>query len=214
MNALVLAIPVLEAGVVFAQVASTPAVFDMAGGVTVANQMTNVMAVGQSHAGVSRNGRLVNYGGFIQSLLLKPRMDHDGDGLPDEVDLDNDNDSLEDSVEIDGSMFSPPIATGVNDPDSDDDGMVDGAEWIADTNPTNPASVLVITGLGRQEEGIRVEWAGGIGARQYLLRKHSLTSMEAWTAIFTNEPPTAVAANYVDQVTNAASFYRIQAERP
>jgi hypothetical protein len=177
--------------------------------------LTNVAASGQSCTAVSRNGQIINYAGFIQSLSLMPSRDHDMDGFYDEIDLDNDNDGLEDQAEILGNSFSPYIPTGVNNPDTDADGMNDWAEWTADTNPTNNASLLMITEIKKQGAGMQVAWSGGVNARQYLLRSESLTSRpDAWEAIFTNQPPTLVSTNMVDITTNKTFFYKIKAERP
>jgi hypothetical protein len=144
-----------------------------------------------------------------------PSLDHDNDGFYDEIDFDNDNDGLEDLAEILGNSFNPYIPTGVNNPDTDGDGMKDGAEWTADTNPTNKSSVLTITDIKWQGTGMQVTWSGGVNARQYLLRKASLTSgPDMWEAIFTNQPPTLTTINMVDITTNKMFFYKIRAERP
>jgi hypothetical protein len=177
--------------------------------------LTNVAASGQSCTAVSRNGQIVNYAGFIQSLTLMPSLDHDKDGFYDEIDLDNDNDGLEDLTETLGNSFSPSIPTGVNNPDTDADGMNDGAEWMSDTNPTNKSSVLMITDIKWQGAGMQVTWSGGVNARQYLLRKASLTSLpDVWEAIFTNQPPTLTSTTMVDISTNKMFFYKIRVERP
>lgn len=177
--------------------------------------LTNVAASGQSCTAVSRNGQIVNYAGFIQSLSLMPSLNHDMDKFYDEIDLDNDGDGLEDQAEILGNSFSPYIPTVVNNSDTDADGMNDGAEWTADTNPTNNSSLLMITDLKRQGAGMQVTWSGGVNARQYLLRKASLTSgPDAWEAIFTNQPPTLTSTTVVDITTNKMFFYKIRAERP
>lgn len=177
--------------------------------------VTNLAASGQSCTAVSRNGQVINYAGFIQSLALMPSLDHDKDGFYDEIDFDNDNDGLEDLPEILGNSFSPYIPTNVNNPDTDVDGMNDGAEWTSDTNPTNKSSVLTITDIKWQGAGIQVTWSGGVNARQYILRSESLTSRpDAWESIFTNQPPTLTSTSIVDITTNKMLFYKIKVERP
>ncbi len=59
--------------------------------------------------------------------LFVPKLDNDGDGIPDDEDKDDDNDGVLDENE-------PVLDTDPNDPDSDDDGCLDGD----DDFPTNP----------------------------------------------------------------------------
>jgi len=99
--------------------------------------------------------------------------------------------------------------------DADGDGTPSYEEWAADTIPTSKHSVLVVTGIGPTNGGMRVDWKGGTQAWQFLECRHSLFStVEQWNAILTNRPLTAPATNYVD--TNepiTTRFYRIRAIR-
>jgi len=99
--------------------------------------------------------------------------------------------------------------------DTDGDGMPAWAEFIADTIPTNAASVLRISDLSTRQGGARVGWMGGVEARQFLERRRNLDGeAPPWTAIFTNDPPTTPATNFTDlSATNRTGFYRIRAER-
>ena len=97
--------------------------------------------------------------------------------------------------------------------DTDGDGLFAWQEYKADTNPTNAASVLAITGIQPDAGGMRIDWQGGEQARQYIDYTTSLPS-NVWTAIYTNEPLTAPANTLVD--SNAVAnpgFYRIRAGR-
>ena len=100
--------------------------------------------------------------------------------------------------------------------DGDGDGHNTLQEYLADTVPTNGASVLLITDISTNAGGNRIDWQGGVLVTQFVERCDSLTDTGAtWTAIVTNNPPTPVTTNYVDvTVTNAAGFYRIRATRP
>jgi hypothetical protein len=86
---------------------------------------------------------------------------------------------------------------------------------VADTNPTNAASVLKITGIHLDPGGIRIDWQGGKQARQYLEYTTNLLSTNGWIAIYTNEPPTS-RTNSVVNGDDAGStlYYRVRVERP
>jgi len=89
-------------------------------------------------------------------------------------------------------------------------------KYLADLNPTNPASVLEVTGVQWLPQGIKVDWQGGQWARQYLESRQDLANTnESWMPVFTNLPPTASATNVTVNVgtTNKAGFYRIRVER-
>ena len=96
--------------------------------------------------------------------------------------------------------------------DFDDDGISNLAEYLADTNPTNAASRLEVTGLSMVSNAVRLTWTGGSNAWQYLECSGNLVSNQ-WNVIYTNIPPTAVTN--VAILTGAASqqFYRIRAGR-
>jgi hypothetical protein len=87
-------------------------------------------------------------------------------------------------------------------------------EYIADTNPTNANSNLRVLSSQVVSNGLRLTWAGGSQARQYLQRSPSMAATSVWINLFTNQPPTAVTNSFVDTAwTNKVFFYRIKAER-
>ena len=116
-----------------------------------------------------------------------------------------------DQPEIDIGAYEHASLTA----DTDSDGQADADEIIADTDPTDINSLLTILNISLTNGWNRVEWQGGVKARQFVEFKEDLVSTtEQWTAIFTNNPPTAVVTNIVDTgATNAAAFYRIKAEK-
>ena len=104
------------------------------------------------------------------------------------------------------------LGTDPENDDTDADGLGDGAETMADTNPTDEHSVLIVDEVELSETGIRVDWRGGVSVTQVLESISDLTSAATpWTSIFTNLPPTPVTNSAVDPDTNTERrFYRIR----
>jgi YD repeat-containing protein len=99
--------------------------------------------------------------------------------------------------------------------DYDGDGVSNYAEYIADTDPTDPNSYLQITSAQVSTNGVQINWSGGSQAWQYLQRISSVGGTNTWVNIQTVQPPTAVNGSYTDApTTNKASFYRIRVQRP
>jgi hypothetical protein len=86
--------------------------------------------------------------------------------------------------------------------------------YTADLNPTNAASRLAIINLNTVGSDIRLTWAGGVNAWQYLQCSPTLPAVQ-WTTIFTNTPPTAVTNSVIHTgaTTGTNLFYRIKALR-
>ena len=126
---------------------------------------------------------------------------------------DRDGDSIPDDWEIRYGLSPTNAADAAQDWDSD--GMSNLQEYLADTIPTNRASVLRITGIAWSNGLPRIQWQGGISATQYLERRSFLGGTGSWTAIDVNLPPTPVTNTFVD--TNAlggnGAFYRLRAVR-
>jgi len=96
--------------------------------------------------------------------------------------------------------------------DFDDDGISNLAEYLADTNPTNAASRLEVTGLSMVSNAVRVTWTGGSNAWQYLECSGNLVSNQ-WNVIYTNIPPTAATNVVIHPGAASQQFYRIRAGR-
>lgn len=113
-----------------------------------------------------------------------------------------------------GLTNSSPAVEELN--DHDGDGVPAWEEYVADTDPTNTASVLAFTGLRVEGTSVRLDWKGGQWARQYLdVRTNPLSPVAPWTCIFTNaELPTSVANfTIVTNTLQPMRFFRIRAER-
>lgn len=153
---------------------------------------------------------------------INPFADTDGDGLTDtnEIDTigtspikaDTDGDQMPDGWEVDNTL-DPLVDDADQDPDFDT--MNNGGEYVADTDPHDPQSVLSLINVAAEYGGIRVDWKGGRDAWQILECRSDLTSTaEQWTAIFGVPPPTPMTNAIIDLgVTNRTLFYRIRAER-
>jgi hypothetical protein len=103
------------------------------------------------------------YTGFGRLRMVIPAtlpaldgLDSDGDGLSDALevvvgtdplDVDSDNDSLTDYQEVawddDDTAYSAGLDTSPLNPDTDGDGVIDGTESLAGTDPLDDTSVLV-----------------------------------------------------------------------
>lgn len=147
--------------------------------------------------------------------------DSDGDDLPDldeyrrgiRPDLaDTDGDTAPDGWEVANALDPAYAADGLM--DSDGDGMKNAVEYVADTGPWNPLSLLAITDIDADSADIRLTWIGGTRAQQHLEYSSNLVSGQ-WSAIFTNLPPTETTNSVIQAgaATGGNRFYRIKATR-
>jgi hypothetical protein len=92
--------------------------------------------------------------------------------------------------------------------DADGDGMATWKEWYADTDPTNPLSLLQCTALSRTNKVSVLTWIGGQSRTQCVEWAADLSS--AWHGIFTNYPPTRTTNTLaVPSPSETSSFYRV-----
>ncbi|MBN1675801.1 MAG: S8 family serine peptidase [Kiritimatiellae bacterium] len=135
--------------------------------------------------------------------------DMDDDGLPNEWEWQYGLNPLDN-----GGIAGDPDNGPEGDPDGD--GAANLAEYTADTDPTNADSRLSFTGVVLEGGNVRIDWQGGVQARQFLQVRHDLVSTtEQWEVVFTNEPPTSVLTNLLIDTTGASNaFYRLEVERP
>ena len=105
------------------------------------------------------------YQGYLAGGVLFTNLDHDADGLCDEVDPDNDSDGLADLDELYGNLFPLTTVTDVNNADSDGDGASDGSEVVMATNPLDAESLLRLTQFQLSQDGwVTLAWQaqGGV----------------------------------------------------
>lgn len=153
---------------------------------------------------IASAGATANFAGYLQTFALQPAKDTDGDGLPDEYDIDNDNDGLADITELEGTGFFPISPTDHNNPDTDGDGMTDGQESIAGTNPTNWNALLRIVAISNAPGGRAVAWqARGNHQKLYVVKARTNLLSSAQVVIFSNTVAGGLAPWY--ETTNSVT---------
>jgi len=152
--------------------------------------------LGSSVVNVSGGSGAVAVGPY--SVLVLSRQ-----ALPD---LDSDHDGLLNGWEQ--QYFGDPLAALPND-DSDLDGLNNLAEQIADTIPTNSASVLRFVSIAPVGNQLTILWQGGLAARQVLQKSASPTG--PWLDLHTNLPPTAITNQLSVPLPSVPTYYRLEA---
>ena len=186
---------------------------------------SNLSAVAQpGGVSVSSAGTMINSAGFLNTFVLNPSLDTDGDGLSNELDSDNDNDGLDDNDELAGSGFNPVTITDVNAVDTDGDGMSDGSEAVAGTDPTDNSASLQIVSIEPSGDDLIIGWQARsgnsyrVGGSFDLIADPDFNNDVVHAVLVTNAaaPPWYVTTNYYRHVgasTNMDShFYIIEAK--
>ncbi len=118
---------------------------------------------GQVEAYVSSSADPTNTPSVSTQLAMGAR-DADGDGLPD---------GWEEAYTGGTNSLAPGI-------DNDGDGLDNRQEWIAGTDPTNAASVLVVTGLEQvAPDKLRVTWQSALDRRYRLVGANDIIGVFA-----------------------------------
>lgn len=194
-------------------------VMDVTGNQVSGGGIHGVYAAGQGGSvAQAEGGGVTHYAGFLGCFLLSSALDTDQDGLVDELDGDNDGDGLTDLAEASGSGFSPQTVTDLNATDSDHDGMTDGEESVARTNPLDPGSLLAITGitLGSGPTA-KLTWKARDGMNYNIYRTEDLTDPGASTYVTTVSAAGGTAPWYetsastdVDAATSTNAMFSVE----
>ena len=200
-----------------AQRTNTSSVLDSSGTRSTGGSFTNISAAGQP-GGIaeSAGGGLIHQAGFLHTFFLRPDLDTDGDGIANEADPDNDNDGLTDSTEIGGDAFDPATATMVNQLDTDEDGMSDGQEAIAGSDPTDVGAHLYITSIVNTNGTREVAWFARSNKTYRVLASdygYTLPTNELITVTasgFATAPWYSLTNTVFDGTTTNARFYAVE----
>jgi hypothetical protein len=148
-------------------------------------------------------GRLIKTGGTLSATTtnLAPGLSAVGDSIPN---------SWKQQYKL--NPFDPNLANE----DPDGDGQSNLAEYLAGTNPTNPASYFGVTAVTKTNNDIRVTWMTGTGKTNALERTAGVAgsfTTNNFAAIFSVTNTTGTTTNYLNTgaATNpAALFYRVR----
>lgn len=167
------------------------------------------------------DGDLLNDFGEYMNQTDPHDDDTDGDLAQDGWEVDNGYDPLDNDMDGDGMWDGWEYNHGLNafsndaalDPDLD--GVSNGAEFVADTDPRNADSRLELLHVDVDSIRTRIDWKGGRDAWQVLEECTNLSAAEGWTAILAFPPPRPLTnAIVLWGETNTLDFFRIRAARP
>ena len=144
---------------------------------------------------------LSNAVAHVQTDIIAPGTDSDGDGIADAWEL----------------SYTNTLTAFATFGDVDGDGMSDKNEYLADTNPTDANSKLAITVFNTSPGGTSpsVTWSS-VSTRQYRVQKTLDLTTPSWldSGLGLISPDGSITTrNFAD--TNAPTrFYRVQALKP
>jgi hypothetical protein len=144
---------------------------------------------------------LSNLYGFARTDNLDPGPDLDGDGLPDAWEL----------------SYSGSISNLTAAGDADNDGVPDAAEYLADTDPTDGASLLEITDIARNGNTNLVTWTVEPTRLYQLQQSDAVSNQTAWTDSGLGMLPPGEGTALTGVVTDASAttrYYRAEARIP
>ena len=150
---------------------------DAAGNWGQSSEYHGFATIGQSSAiRTTTNSSYQSLNGFLQTFVMFPQRDSNGNGIPNENDPDDDGDGISDAMELNGSAFSPQTPTSILESDTDNDGLTDEEERICGTDPTNESEALRVE-IELENERTVISWGGREGKIYDVLFATSITQM-------------------------------------
>jgi hypothetical protein len=138
--------------------------------------------------------------GYVKTMTIDPGPDTDGDGIPD---------AWEYRYFTFGRLALGYLSA---DGDYDGDGVSDYAEYLADTDPTDPNDRLLITDFAIAGSTNTLTWTAKPTRAYMLQRGETLTNWVSGVSSIPSSGPEM--SEEVIGVTNATKFYRVKAALP
>jgi hypothetical protein len=147
---------------------------------------------------------LSNAVAFVQTDFIQPGADSDADGIPD-------------AWELQRTTNLTTLGAGG---DRDGDGVPDTSEYLADTNPLEATSKLLITLFTPAPDGTsaQIAWTSTLTRHYQIQKRPDLTPVRtsAWvdSGLGTQLPDGAATTRTLSDTGASQRFYRIRALRP
>lgn len=138
---------------------------------------------------------------YADDIIVDEDGDADGDGFPNRDDPDDDGDSLDDEFELEVLHTDPFRADSDGDgipddlDDEDGDGLPNGGERVAGTNPTDPRDFLALSIGDVDPEGVELRWPWRAGRLYRVYRSKVVSGTPSWGLVpgsYEAAPPDAV----------------------